>query len=64
MREKPDNDAICCLKCGAKIEGFGEAACHDSDSMGFMCCQCTAKPNKNPDLFITSIERFLNGNVI
>jgi hypothetical protein len=64
MREKPDNSAIRCLGCGAKIEVFGEAECQDSDGMGFMCCHCSVNPNKNTDLFINSIERFLNGNVI
>jgi hypothetical protein len=64
MREKPDNSAIRCLGCGVKIEDFGKAECYDSDGMDFMCCQCSTRSNKNTDLFITSIERFLNGNVI
>ena len=64
MREKPDDNAIRCLGCGAIIEDLGEAEGRDFDGMGFMCRQCTANPGKYHSLYITSIERFLNGNVI
>ncbi len=64
MREKSDDNATRCLGCGAIINDFGEAEGLDFDGMGFMCRQCTANPGKNHSFYITSIERFLNGNVI
>lgn len=64
MNERIGNFSLYCWACGAKIEGLEEAESYTSDAMEFMCSQCINITNNSSDLCLTSIQRFLKGNVI
>lgn len=61
VNERLGDHAMHCCACNAKIE---EDECYDFDDMILICRQGRYRASKNPDIFITSIQRFLIGNVI
>lgn len=65
MQARIGNYTKCCCACGAKIERCEEDDGYDSDAIALMCRQCAnIIPNRNSDLCITSMQRFLKGNVV
>jgi hypothetical protein len=50
-----------CVLCGEEI---AEDQCYQSDNTMNLCLDCRHRSDSLPDIFATSIERFLIGNVL
>jgi hypothetical protein len=63
MQNNPGNSAFNC-GCTAKTDNLEQSKRDDFDGLVTKCRQWMTRPGKSPDRLVTSIERFLIGNVI
>ena len=64
MRVNFDDSTLRCIRCNAELENQEDVECYHFNGMVAMCRQCLDRTDKYSDNITTSIERFLNGNVI